>query len=85
MPESVGFDGAGVDGALPRRDWLARLLRIMEDERVGAAGGRMFDADGRVLQHPVSLDGVALDAWPLWSRSNHASGWRAEAWRRPLN
>lgn len=66
---------------LPHRDWLARVVSIMADERVGAAGGKQFTATGHELSHPVNLDAATLDEWPLWSLSNHASAWRADVWR----
>lgn len=67
--------------AFPHPEWLARVLAHMQDVRIGAAGGKPRGPDNRVFEAPVHLDAEALRVRPQWSLSNHASAWRAEAWR----
>ena len=71
---------------LPHSEWLARVLSLMRDERIGAVGGKRRGPHGGALEAPVHLDAEALRARPRWSLSNHASAWRAQAWRHcPFN
>lgn len=66
---------------LPHRGWLARALELLEDRSVAAVSGHRFLPDGSPLSAAVRLDSVALGRHPLWSLSNHASAWRADAWQ----
>lgn len=66
--------------ALPHSEWLARVLAHMQDDRIGAVGGKRIAPGGDVLDAPVRLDAAALRTQPRWILSNHASAWRAEAW-----
>lgn len=67
--------------ALPHAGWLARCLELLEEDHVGAAAGKMFTPSGQCLDGTVYQDVETLRADPLWTMSNHASGWRAQAWR----
>jgi rhamnosyltransferase len=69
----------------PSREWLARVVRHFEDERVACAYGETRDASGRPLHGIVRQDAGMLERNPLWGYSNSAGGFRATLWKaRPF-
>jgi rhamnosyltransferase len=64
------------------REWLARLLAVMDGERVACASGQDRGPDGVPLREPFVLEGTA---WPFYGYSNHAGAFRTALWReRPF-
>jgi rhamnosyltransferase len=96
-PEDFTFGGALNTGAaaatapihvavsahcfLERDDWIARALEHFADPRVGGAFGIRTQPDGAPLTEPLTVTGGELRRRPYWGFTNHASAWRAEAWR----
>jgi len=66
---------------LTRRDWIERALELYADPRVAAVNGADRDPDGRVLSGPYLQTAEDPRRNPYWGFSNHASSWRAAAWR----
>jgi len=72
--------------AYPRdHEWLARLLRHFEDERVACASGAGRDPLGNQLTRPLLQDFELARRHPIFGYSNAAGGYRADLWReRPF-
>jgi hypothetical protein len=66
--------------ALPRPDWLERVLAHHRREEVAGASGARWDRDGGLLLD--SRDVHAVDWTESWGFSTAACGWRATAWER---
>lgn len=67
-----------------RTDWIEQALRLYEREDVAGAAGMMVLPDGSPASEgrPYHQRIEDVQAHPFWGFSNHASSWRAEAWRR---
>jgi rhamnosyltransferase len=66
----------------PDGGWLRRGLTHFDRPEVIAAGGRLLNADGRLLASPVDIDQASLQRDPTWTLSNHASFLRRSACRQ---
>jgi len=67
--------------ALPDDGWLDRALRNFAAPEVWAVGGSSKDPYGRPIATPWLQTLAEAGTAPDWGFSNHASCWRAEAWR----
>jgi len=65
----------------PDDEWVARALRHYRDPRVAATNGSPNGPDGAPFTTPFLQDADHARAHPQWGFSNHASSWRAAAWR----
>jgi rhamnosyltransferase len=65
----------------PAEDWIERCLRHYARPDVGATNGASRDPQGRPLAGIFYQDGAHARANAHWGFSNHASSFRAEAWR----
>lgn len=66
--------------ALPRADWLERVLAHHRREDVAGASGARRDRDQRLLLEPQDVH--VADWSESWGFSIAAGGWRATAWQR---
>lgn len=66
---------------LARADWLESGLRHFERSEVAAATGGTESPDHRPLTAPLDQTLAHVAENPYWGFSNHASLWRAAAWR----
>jgi rhamnosyltransferase len=67
---------------LEQEDWVARALAHFADPQVAGAFGIRTRPDGAPLTAPLTVAGRELRRTPYWGFTNHASAWRAEAWRQ---
>ncbi len=65
----------------PDRDWVVRALAHYSDPRVAATNGSPCGPDGLPFEGIFLQDAAHARAHPQWGFSNHASSWRASAWR----
>ncbi|WP_256366342.1 glycosyltransferase family 2 protein [Methylosinus sp. Ce-a6] len=61
------------DDAVPRPDWLEKILGHFRDDDVGAAGGRdiVFDGDGAPVLHPTVTRAGYRDFWGMIRGGHH--------------
>ena len=68
---------------LPDPNWLLRVTRHYEDERVVATNGAYSHPDTRLALDAPYFETISTATHhPYWGFSNHASSWRATAWGR---
>lgn len=65
----------------PDREWVRRTLSHYTDARVAATNGSPCGPDGRPFSGVFLQDAEHARTHPHWGFSNHASSWRAAAWR----
>jgi rhamnosyltransferase len=63
-------------------EWVERSLAHYERADVAGANGIQTFADGSPVTSPFFQEAAHARSNPWWGFSNHASSWRAEAWRR---
>jgi rhamnosyltransferase len=66
---------------LPDDAWIARAEAHFADPAIAAVGGISTAPDGATLDGPYVQGSGDGRADPRWGFSNHASMWRAAAWR----